>query len=586
MDNLAQIFMAGLQAQAAAAAPPRNNAGDAGERDERPRRTLKERVANAYEEGLIDCNNIRHFLYANEGGRNVGGLRHASDERVLSLMVPYDTAACKCERDALRRFTWADQQIGTMQDRYIMPGASFVGCLPKPENGVYRKVCPVPYQLEHDEAVALGKLFPGYVFYSYQTGKHDHAVAHTVTMMGAALAVQSLPTGTLLEPAVCIDISGNPKSNARTNVAEPRRVIETCCKAITPKDVFRQKTKWGPEVSADGTRNWHNLYDREIGAPGASLGPERMALARALLSIHTLYYLDYAEVWRMLDRCSDDAQFVALVHKFGEGASGTVNAGEQMWGRKDGEIEQVNKLSGESYRHADTDERWFKQYNWVSGNRALSWSVNLISGDQWIVRIVKYDPAAIGQHVPAGAEQPQPEAIEPIIMPTAPVSNSPYAADVVYRDQYVPLRNGADIVRVPVARTHVDVYDYCMKSMIGKPRDAKMWKSHLARVNLRCKTIMTAKPEVRINADQMLDLAVASFWAGLEREVAVIGAGFDSYWQDSIRGANQATFGSNAAAKSLVARYVRLAATIASNKNNRFDALAHAINGEISGGHI
>jgi hypothetical protein len=427
-------------------------------------------------------------------------------------MEPYKKAKCQCERDACK-WSWKQNHPGQLQQEFVCDGAFVKGVGKYDPLYPGKRVMPTPFRLNEAEHKELVKRFPDWIFVQTSSSGHDHPVSHCTTMIATYELVKSLPAGSAHNPARYLDLHGNPRSNAR--VSGPTKQIKTVVNLECPKDYIRQRTKWGPEFTGT-TRNYYVSALRDL----ARDQPALLAETDQLLSIHTLYYYERAELAQTL-AASKGKVLHAIMHRH-EGKDGKLNLGELEWAKEPRgdtfDVKQTNKLTGESYVHPDS-EPWFVQNGFwtphksmedaiTAGNKldSLAWTSNLVcEGTYRLTITVVPAKVATTDHVAAFVSKE-----------TRAPTNSRRHIDATGEVHFV-LRGEKRMVAI--RREHRDFFDLCRKRMLNKPRDTDGFKSHTAFATVKGNSIMS-DTKVAMDAHELRDIILGSFWVDFESDLA------------------------------------------------------------------
>jgi len=523
-------------------------------------------IKERYTRGDIHCSNERHFVqvpFVAGGPRNQLGCKQRPMQWIFDEMAPYTKATCDCERAALR-WKQGHQAPGTTCDQWVGLGCDQKGIGEHKAGMPARKVWPVRYSMNSDELKALAVRFPNWhIECSTTTRGHDHPVAHTSTALYTnALMHDVLPAKRGGTPLAILDVNGNPTSNEHTEAHNPHLHITTACKVITPRDELRRATKWGPMVDLDGRRRWHDLYDREIGAPGSSISPAQMAMFQAIIMIHVMYYYSAVELARLLAKADDDCVLYALVHRFDSSkTSGTINEGEQLWnarmvgGRR--WITQHNKLApSEKYEHVDPE--WlFNDNVWTDGNVGLTWETTLWGKDTYLVKMKKYSPparpmlernchtcGATGMFLDLLADPVTETANKPHI--THVPRFEPTSDKYIERWESTVVKLDGRYVEYKLPKAVHGLLNEARARMIGRPRTAKEFASHSSLMKTKIKR-QDAESNKPLAYEVVEDLLRASFWMDADKTLCDDQELFAAHWKTSRKAEDLYTLGHHGA---------------------------------------
>jgi len=541
-ESLLQARLEELEAKIRAAEAKLANA----QRDAKDAKFLAD-VNRAYQKARVSCNNPRHILVCSwDKAKNTCACPRASKQTehvrdlkfILDEMVPYVNAKCKCERDALAigpRFNYT----GMPANRWVTTGAMHVGIGDHPST---KKVMPLNYMLTEEAQAYFQKKCPAWFFYSDSILTHDHPHSHTAAKMASYHVMEeSLPRATAESPLTVIDINGNPASNMKRCSRNPHLTIHTVCKRHTPKDELRRAMKWGMKFDDEGNFRWHELWDREVGVEGSTLDESMFRAADVTTMFHVLYYYSPAELERYLARTNQDHIIYATVHKHA-GLSGTLNNGEQKWVRNkvDGHdmITQTNTVGGESYVHAPLDWVWGKSSMPVTRTHGLTWDVNLVLEDTYLLRIKRYARATIGDHAtPGDAFCPECKHCNLTLPPTPEeVRETTKAEDVIpvndkewiARFNTVVVHTGVDFLELEIDSNYIGVLNDMRIRMEGRQRNMEEYQSMLSMLRTKTKARAVACGK-ELEYRHFRNMAVGVFWMD-----AVKSASADSkLWNDT-----------------------------------------------------
>jgi hypothetical protein len=472
-------------------------------------------VRSDYNQGRILCNNVEHFVIEslrtkeNPGAKGFRAVP-LSDGAILKMMVPFKAAACDCQRRAISKFA-SISTPGTYQTEWVCPGNNYKGLkFGDTVPSVPKKVMPIAFSLSPEDKNVLNSKFPDWIFITTSSGSHDHPVAHVSSQVANHNLVTGLPNGKYL------DIYGDPAANSRHNQLANKRTIDTQVSLMTAKDHLRCAFKWGDHA------RW-NVGLRDIGVNVANhpANGKRMKSYDGLLMLQCIYYPDLREVVGVLNACKPKGRKLwATLHKF-EGSKGTINNGEQQWERyNDGRTErirQTNVLTGESYDHAPPD-MWFKQSTWcpytpdqlmqmvekdpmvLDRHDSLAWTINKACDDTFVLQITTV-PNQVA--VAEAADKPE-------------LAREVNSSEWVKEKGRVELSIADTPVVVTVPTPLVPLFDDLRKSMVNQARTAEKFKAHSQRTVLKCSGVMKTHS---LTADEVSDLALASFWVDAKRDV-------------------------------------------------------------------
>lgn len=524
---------------------------------------FENQVRADYRLGRADCDDPRHFEQYKKPGEQFSRTRLRSLQLIFDRMAPYSEAKCSCERAALA-YKQGRQPSGTLANQWVCQGATKKGFGPVPgPNTQVKKVLRLNYQLNEHQVKYLHGLCPGWLFYTDTTCGHDHPIAHTLTSLASrALVEELLPVTRDREaPLDVLDLHGSPTANER-NEHHHNIKFTTVCKVITPDDELRRVTKWGPKVGDDDLR-WHDLFDREIGAEGSTIGPDRLSKFDALMSIHTLYYYSKDEIMRLMNRCNRDAVMHGICHRF-NGESGSFNDGEQTWTKfKVGGqtwVRQVNKLTGKTYEHPDNS--WmFETTSYGNNGSGLVWDMNLVFPDTYRFKIksCRYDivpPSNRADFVMPEANRDEPPTYT---QPPERLETNSTAWLQRYETCVIEQAEGKWIEMPMPSRLH-PLFNEARRRLDTKPRTMEQFASHSALLETKIKRF-EKESRTTVTVEEATALKVGAFWCdakdSLHRDLEL----FATHWQESRLGDGLYKYGHHGAERAVASALLDAVAT-------------------------
>jgi hypothetical protein len=518
----------------------------------------------AYQMARVHCDNPRHLIVCSwdaKKGHCTCKLaskitEHARDWRfVLDEMVPYEVAKCKCERDALQTGV-SRNYPGMLANKWISQGATHVGV---DKAGSSKRVMPLRYNLHEQASKLLQMRFPSWYFISNSILNHDHPIAHTsATMSSFYVMNEALPVGTDERPTTVIDVNGSPYANISRMKRDPKIKIHTVCKRHTPKDELRRAMKWGPKIDAEtGDIRWHDLWDREIGAEGSTLPPQVLEDADATTMFHVLYYYSPSELEAYLSRTNRDHVIYATVHRHKE-TTGQLNGGEQTWKRngagRNARIIQTNTLTGESYEHAPVDWIFESNNKIVNRTHGITWDVNLICEETYLVRLKRFERATVGMPAltAAGAHCPECAHCEMKLPPTPSDDGQPEPNS----DDWLRL-NGTAVIPCPggvmeleVPQAFHPVLNDMRRRMHGRQRTMQEYQSCLSMLRTKVKA-REVQISTTLHHTHYVNMAQAVFWMDALHDIKIDTKLWDAHHLASVESMMLYTHGSKASGKML-----------------------------------
>nr|AQM32760.1 replicase [Agaricus bisporus virus 16] len=539
--------------------------------------------------GDIKCTNARHFVQVpydrQVAGRQVT-CRPRTSEWIFNEMPSYSEAKCHCERMALE---WANknQRPGTTADKWVALGSTRKGLGEATPGKPVRKVLPVRYTLTSEQHKIIARRFPTWTVYTEAIGTHDHPIAHTTTVLAAkCLFEEKLPRDTRGPPLKVLDINGSPAANQ----AQGQRLnldITTTCKVITGRDEMRRVKKWGPQAAPDGTPLWHDLYDREIGAEGASITPEMFREYKRITMVHCLYYYSPRELLALLRRGNDDLVLEAIVHKFGgsNATEGSLNGGEQTWKRvkHDGghtTIQQPNIMTGQTYEHPDN--AWlFEKSEYVEGDLGLTWDINMFTDETFFISMKTFRPRARqpdfeGPCATCGRENvmvPPPQAPKPTVPPPRIQANT---AAWLAKYSTAVIQVGDKYFEYTIEPELHTTYTLMRRRLDSKARTSAAYTSHCSMVETKIKGVENGLNKT-FSFEAVEAIKKASFWVDVKESLDIDLRLFADHWKDSRLMDNLYKFGHHGTERKMLAVAIDAALQAGGSKSSTATAALAAM---------
>jgi len=355
---------------------------------------------------------------------------------------------------------------------------------------------------------------------------HDHPIAHTSYRIVWENVTRKLHPGWLVA-----DIAGNPAYNEKFNLRQAKRDkpihIDSFCKVLSVKDSIRAKTRWGPQVAADGTQRWEEMtvYDMYRNDENR----ERFAAYDAFLMNHSLYYYEFSEVNRLLN-LNKSSVLYATVHKL-EGQAGTINCGEQRY-EKDfvtGKVVQVNVETGEEYKHPDPAP-WFRKFCYADENGAIAWTINKGCDDTYVITATSTDPVLVPEDCWLGGRIVYRNGKETVEVEPAQLALDPpppaYSVEEVKFTTHDLLPNCCTNKEVVVKITHPELFDSLRKWMINKPRNSRTLQDLTAKAHREVgnNTLVGPSRKIKITAESLTAHIFAAWMQGVGFEATMFEA--------------------------------------------------------------
>jgi len=228
----------------------------------------------------------------------------------------------------------------------------------------------VPYAMTSMQKTYMSELVGDVRTLTYNAREyHDHPVSHCLTEISEQMVVDKFGN----EPFVSI----------WGNAGRHRRLGHVNAKVVTsrkvPHDWFRNR---GMEAATT-----------DVAAFVEGRGHLRY---RLFLSTHALYYMSLDDVACWLGG-NPDSEFHAIVHRHDK-TYGHINKGEIKYTvDSTGLVTQVNPLTGHKYKHKSLEPLFHvDSCRVLDGRVGLTWDINKLAGDNYIIKFVLCDPAGCG----------------------------------------------------------------------------------------------------------------------------------------------------------------------------------------------
>lgn len=314
---------------------------------------------------------------------------------------------------------------------------------------------------------------------------HDHPLSHCLTEISEDLVVRKFGD----EPFV--DLWGNAARHQRLGHVNAKVVGSR----VVPHDWFRNR---GKEAAVT-----------DIGSFCEARGHLRY---RLFLATHSLYYMTLEQVACMLGG-NQDAEFHAIIHRHNKTA-GHLNKGELKYTvDAHGIVHQVNPKTGFTYSHKSMEPLFHADSCQLFGGKiGLTWDINRLAGDNYLVKFVLCDPR---------------KALN-IVDPW----------ELIKRDREVFIRGDVTVYRClgfewyvyhssggPVVLQDVELYDRLRRTIAGKERTPRA-KQELMSM---CRRLANKNDIISIHQgfaheippEMMADYVNAAFYADVKHELEV-----------------------------------------------------------------
>jgi hypothetical protein len=239
-----------------------------------------------------------------------------------------------------------------------------------------KKMFKVKVVVKEEDRAWIEQEWPAYAFVWDTAHKHhDHPVSHLATELNEIEMVDDL----VASGTEYIDLFGNGNRDGKY-----RRRCRNLYTLATPKDYIRAQK---PNVR-DQKYNLDELCD-----PESDLGK-----IDDVTCTHALYYLTMDDIGRIVNT-SGKRRLRALIHRHPESA-GTLNRGELRYKVSfEGDVEQVNVLTGEKYTHPSM-EALFHQSSARTAHGGVAWTSRKAGGDSFFVDFVGCPSEMCDEYVP------------------------------------------------------------------------------------------------------------------------------------------------------------------------------------------
>jgi hypothetical protein len=460
--------------------------------------SLAAKVKNAYRYGSIPCDRIEHFnlVRKSEGDKTFSTVEPKPSWLIFKYMKVGAKAECQCEMDACRAQWNARVDADTRTGDVVAPGSFVKGVVSKKdaEANHYKRVVKLNYALNSEQFSLLSRDFPEYHFITGEEA-HDHAVAHTRTLIGSQQLMSKLP-----REGRVLDLHGNPAHDLATSTRKVGLRVDTLVERATAHDFIRAATKWGAwegrtEWDAEGQTTCETSIE-ELIAGDTALG-QNLAEYGTFMSIHTLYYYTKQQIAELLSR-KKGSSLVALVSRH-DGIKGTLNNGEQSYEERD-ELVQINVETGFNYSHPPVSWLFGGNDMWTqTDGPGFAWDLKKVCESLWIVTMVG---------IPAHATPKSSKAL--------PMPKIDEATKSVVLDGVCTIQVGNESLKLEVSAP--TSFEALRLHASGKERTAETFKVHLAA------TKRTLKKNGEETA-QASSVALASFLVDAPKDLAVMAAG-------------------------------------------------------------
>jgi hypothetical protein len=355
--------------------------------------------------------------------------------------------------------------------------------------------------------------------------------------------LQNLDPGSAGEHRTYLDLYGSPSPNQSWNERHPHARIETNVFAWSAKDEERAAEKWGKEFydhKGTKTRRYYEADLRTLEGKDEAANTPHISEFDRVFSIHSIYYFDPRSICDLVNSMGRRKILECVVHRFEGPVSGTINAGEQKWEKvwmhenpkqqvADKYVKQTNVRTGETYSHYDNSWMFEGGNLWSNGEKGdskascMTWTVNKMSTDTYRVKFVMITPAQHSMGIDQGGSQP----ISPMAAPrTQRIRTAPRKAAAMKEDGGVTFNIGSNTMEFPIPMGALGIVDKLRIKMAHVPRTPKRFRDHVARV----KREVLALKDGGVGADDISDIALATFWMDFEKEFhAMDGAGVEAY---------------------------------------------------------
>lgn len=306
-----------------------------------------------------------------------------------------------------------------------------------------------------------------------------------------------------------------------------------------PEDFIREVNKWGPFFDDDaGEERYHR------GALKSIINSGEIREYNVLQFVHTLYYVDFAELTSALHAPCDKGKRVAyaLIHRHSL-EKGSINDGEQEYQKRfvAGKwlVKQVNQATKSAYVHPCLDQLLFSQRKvWLPEEKmvrghdgrmvdhvpkdkhlGVAWELHKINDETWVVELVPYVDQVLDGVTDYAAMWDDDEALETVddYMSTPQSSESEGLITHKSASVVIPSSDGKFIeLDIPCR----ELFDHLRLRCLGRTRDSKLLEELISTANhlVNPSALFGDKPGMRCPPDKVYDVAVAAFTVDILKE--------------------------------------------------------------------
>lgn len=177
-----------------------------------------------------------------------------------------------------------------------------------------------------------------------------------------------------------LDIGGNPNRHYKAG----RTFVFSCCPLLTPEDVSREAER--VKVRDQATQ------EQKAGPQWCNHKVEDCSCINylALLSVHSLYYLDAAIVCRLVNQTGRGSLGLwAVLHNFTTAPNGTFANGEATWEVRGGMVTMLVAGNLTPYCHPDASWVFNSGGYYDKLGYAMTWTIRRTVGDTTIVKFLR-----------------------------------------------------------------------------------------------------------------------------------------------------------------------------------------------------
>eukprot|EP00697_Spironema_sp_BW2_P014747 gnl/Spiro4/528_TR291_c0_g1_i1.p1 gnl/Spiro4/528_TR291_c0_g1~~gnl/Spiro4/528_TR291_c0_g1_i1.p1 ORF type:complete len:576 (-),score=32.72 gnl/Spiro4/528_TR291_c0_g1_i1:70-1698(-) len=416
----------------------------------------------------------------------------------------------------IQELAWEKEQLEAKQAKTLGPK------LPKFD---------LPFFLRKSKMAFLQERFPRTTFRCVSDNAHDHPLAHTETMIATKKALRLAPAGSLV-----VDYYGSASAMDAFNAEQQRsnnpKVGLAYIDYKSPKAFIRHR-KVGAAMVNGVMRHVvaHSGIGPDLGASSSGLTHNGVHYTGENITWffkHSLYYLSDEEIQECLS--VEGSHAVAVIHRHDK-SSGTLFDGECSYAKIEGCVQQVNKLTGESYTHRDLSWLWDSRskvrYNSLG---AFTWTFHMVSEDTWIIELTAVPPELDERYVNRAKFLGVKTAAGEMNDHDAVASHFPHPMLAELPDASCTLVGGIPVIKFkdvalpdcPV--TSPELYEFLCTSAAGRPRTPDLMQNlfAIARSHVLSSSEFPGKKGFSVKAEDIANHVVLAYLSGLDRETKLL----------------------------------------------------------------